>query len=68
MSIKLTCLNERGLRDQGKVAHLLHDFSSFGVDVAVIQQIHIVCDVDSCVLSTDFVQHMGTGFPEVFLC
>lgn len=36
MNIKLTCLNARGLRYLGKVAHLLLDLLSFGVGVTAI--------------------------------
>lgn len=55
MAIKLASLNVRGLRDRDKTVHLLCDLLSFGVDVAVIQQTHCVCDIDSRELSGDSV-------------
>lgn len=55
MSIKLANLNVRSLRDRRKVAHMLRDLLSFGVDLAAIQWTHFVCDVDASVLPNDFV-------------
>lgn len=54
MAIKLSCLNAKSLGDRSKAARLTHDLLSFGVDVAVIREIHFVCDVDVCVLSSNF--------------
>lgn len=51
MSIKLVCFNAKGLRDQSKAALLLCALFSFGVDMAVIEKPHFVCDVDA----NDFV-------------
>lgn len=45
MSINVASLNVMSLRDQVKAAHLLCD----------LQEIHFVCDVDACMLSSDFV-------------
>lgn len=55
MFIKLACLNARGLKDQNKATRLLCDLLSFGVDVVAIEETHFVCDVDACVLSSNFV-------------
>lgn len=46
MSIKLSCLNPRELRDWGKAARLLYDISSFGVNVAAIEMYYI-CEADA---------------------
>lgn len=34
---------------------------SFGIDVAVIQKTHFVCDIDAHVLSSDFVVYSAYG-------
>lgn len=61
MSIKLTCLNVRSLRDQGKVTHLLCDLLSFSVGVATIKEMHFVCNVNSYVLLSNFVIYSACG-------
>lgn len=43
------------LEGSAKVARLLRDFLSFGVDVAVNQETHFVCDIDTRVLFHDIV-------------
>lgn len=59
--MKLASLNARGSRDQGKAACLLCDLLSFGVDVAMIQETHFVCNIDACVFSSDFVINSAYG-------
>lgn len=61
MSVKLTCLNVRSLRDQCKVAHLLCDLLSFYVGVATIKEMHFVCNFDSWVLLSNFVVYSAYG-------
>lgn len=55
MAIMLACLNVKELRDRIKVSHLLYDLLSFGVDVIAIQETYFVSDVDTSVLSCDFI-------------
>lgn len=52
MSIKLASLNARDLRDQGKVARLLHDCLSFEMDAVTIQETHIAKSMLVCYLAT----------------
>lgn len=61
MSIKPACFNENGLRDQSKAAHLSRDLFLFGVNVAAIKETPFVCNVDACMLPSDFVVYSEYG-------
>lgn len=56
-----TSVNMKCLRDRGKATCLLRDLLSFGVNVAAIQETHFVCDVDACVLASDFLVYAAYG-------
>lgn len=45
----------RGIERSSKAACPLCDLSSLGMDVAVIQETHFVCDINSHVLYSDVV-------------
>lgn len=70
MSIKLTSLNVRGMREQSKAARLLRDLLSFGVDVAANQETHFVSDIHAIVLSNDFLVYSAywNRQPEMLSC
>lgn len=61
MSIKKATLNMKGFRNRGTASRLLRDLLSSGVDVAAIQETLFVCNVDACVLETDFVVYSAYG-------
>lgn len=61
MAIKLAIFNAKGMRDQSKVACLFCDLLSFRVDISAIQETHFVCNINSCVLSNDFIVYSAYG-------
>ena len=54
MALNLATLNVRGLGDPSKCASLLGVLKNLGVKVAAVQETHIICDVDCCILKSDF--------------
>ena len=54
MTLNLSTLNVRGLRDSSKSTHLLGELKNLGVDVATVQETHFTCGADSWVLESDF--------------
>ena len=54
MALNLATLNVRGLSDSSKCARLLAKLKNLRVDVAAVQETHLICAADSCVLRNDF--------------
>ena len=54
MALNLASLNVRGLRDSSKCARLLGELKNLCVDVAAVQETHIICNADCRVLENDF--------------
>ena len=54
MTLNLTSLNVRGLRDSSKCARLLGELKSLGVDVPAVQETHFNCGADCRLLESDF--------------
>lgn len=48
-------LNRNSLRDRSKAANFIRDLLFYGVNVPAIQETLFVCDVNTRVLSSDFV-------------
>ena len=55
MALNVASLNERGLRDAIKYAHLLAELSNLWLKVAAVQETHFTCETDCRVLENDFV-------------
>ena len=54
MTLNLTSLNLRGLRDSSKCARLLAEHKNIGGDFAAVQEAHFTCGADWRVLESDF--------------
>ena len=54
MALNLATLNVRGLRDSSKCARLLAELTNLRVNVAALQETHLICAADCQVLESDF--------------
>ena len=54
MTLNPATLNVRGLKDSSKWARLLAEIKNLRVDVAAVQETHLICAVDCRVLENDF--------------
>ena len=54
MTLNLTTLNVRGLRDSSKCARLLAELKNLRVDFTAVQETHFICAEDCRVLENDF--------------
>jgi len=61
MSLNLSSLNARGLRDRGRASRVLGDLLNLKVDVAALQETHFVCQADERVLTDDYFVFSAYG-------
>ena len=54
MALNLATLNVSGLRDPSKCARLLGELKNLSVDIAAVQETHLICAADCRVLESDF--------------
>ena len=54
MALNLATLNVRRLRDSNKCARLLAELKTLSIDVAAVQETHLIFDADCRVLENDF--------------
>ena len=61
MTLNLTSVNIKGVRNPSKCAHLVGELSNLCVDVVTVQETHFICAADSRVLENDFVFFSAYG-------
>lgn len=68
MPLKIARSNAKVFADRREEARSLPGLLSFELDVPVIEK--TFCEFDAHVLSSDFlcIQHMGTGWRDMFTC
>ena len=61
MALNFATLNVRGLRDSSQCAHLLAELKNLRVDVAAVQETHLIFAADCRVLEKDFAVFLAYG-------